>query len=202
MKIIIKDLRGKQDEISVDENIDISQLKSMISNKEEMAPKLIYNGKLLVDENKLKDYNIVDGSTIIKIERRKQQMMKEEEVPTMNTIKEATIHFKKEGEESEDNTVSKNIVEDVQKKLENLISSFFGQNNEEQPENANQQEQQEQQQEQQEEQEIPIPEVDQDSLENLVSIGFPESNLDLPILSFLISFFFYFKKKQLHVRKH
>ena len=103
----------------------------------------------------------------MKIDKRVQKKINFDEIPTSKIIKEATKHFSKGGEMEDESVVSKNVVEDVQKKFENLIQSFFGNNN-------NNEQPQEPQTQTQPQEEIPIPNVDQDSLENLVSIGFPE----------------------------
>ena len=69
MEIIIKDIKNKEYKIEIEsEEVVIKELKNKIKNEfgiELNKIKLLYSGKILNDEKKLKDYNIKENSKLI-----------------------------------------------------------------------------------------------------------------------------------------
>lgn len=65
--LLVKTLTGKTIDVEIALDKKISDLKSLIQDKEGIAPdeqRLIFAGKQLEDEKTLADYNIAEGSQI------------------------------------------------------------------------------------------------------------------------------------------
>ena len=135
-----------------------------------------------------------------KSEKGREKRLKEK-APTLETIKEATKHFKKVGEEENESLApSASIAQDVQSKLETLINSIFNpRENNPQPSpsspNPNASSSAVGEGEGGEggegEEEIETPQVDPASLQSLTMMGFPENACRKALIlhKFLFPFF-------------
>ncbi|CAO1387455.1 unnamed protein product [Diamesa hyperborea] len=79
MQIVVKELKGNELKLEIDENSTILEMKEMIS-KETQIPvheqKLIMTGKILVNEKLIKDYNITSKLMLTRTKVNLRQLVK------------------------------------------------------------------------------------------------------------------------------
>ncbi|CAO1412805.1 unnamed protein product [Diamesa tonsa] len=79
MQIVVKELKGNELKLEIDENSTILEMKEMIF-KETQIPvheqKLIMTGKILVNEKLIKDYNITSKLMLTRTKVNLRQLVK------------------------------------------------------------------------------------------------------------------------------
>ncbi|CAO1406882.1 unnamed protein product [Diamesa serratosioi] len=79
MQIVVKELKGNELKLEIDENLSILDMKEMIF-KETQIPvheqKLIMTGKILVNEKLIKDYNITGKLMLTRTKVNLRQLVK------------------------------------------------------------------------------------------------------------------------------
>ena len=85
MKLKIKCLKSDDFDLSINSDASVDDLKEEIEKKSSIPPtkqRLIYRGKVLKSDKKLKDYSISDGSTVHFIVRKHATNQPRNDEPT------------------------------------------------------------------------------------------------------------------------